>query len=154
LIRLIDDQGLSAVLRDGVPSDAGVDLFTTGCWYVRLCQAVLGASDRPGVLSGPFEGLPSSLRSRAVRSVIELPDTIGLLSLRELAPRMGTLRKDHDLNLLALEALAAASELRATVQLSTSSPLLEAALDREGLDVELVVPGSRNRPPRSRRPPR
>ncbi len=31
----------------------GRDLFTTGYWYVRLCQAVLGGRTPSGVLSGP-----------------------------------------------------------------------------------------------------
>ena len=59
---LIDDRYLSDVLRDTeVPQLEGRDLFTTGYWYVRLCQAVLGGRTTSGVLSGPFANLPEDL---------------------------------------------------------------------------------------------
>ncbi len=64
--------------------------------------------------------------------LLELPDSIGLLSLRELAPLIGQQRQRHDLNILGMEALAAAIQLSADVYLSTGSPRLEAALQAEG----------------------
>ena len=83
-VALIDDQVLGAVLRGSTPrSLRRADLATTGYWYVRLCQAVLGTADRPGVLSGPFIELPGGLRERAIAAVLELPEDIELLSLRE-----------------------------------------------------------------------
>lgn len=45
MIWLLDDQHLSNVLRNGQRpegSGRGDSLYTTGYWYVRLCQAVLG----------------------------------------------------------------------------------------------------------------
>ena len=53
---LLDDQLLSIVVRgDELPAPLGSDrtIATTGYWYVRLCQAVLGVADRIGRLSGP-----------------------------------------------------------------------------------------------------
>lgn len=137
MIQLVDDQLLSAVLRGAAPPAPDTEVFTTGYWYVRLCQAVLGASDRTGVLSGPFAALPSAARERATRSLLELPDSIGLLSLRVLAPTIGRLRQRHELNILGMEALAAATQLQADVYLSAASPRLEAALTAESLRVEL-----------------
>lgn len=135
MIQLIDDQWLGRVLLGADPPIAEADVFTTGYWYVRLCQAVLGASERSGVLSSPFSGLPPRLRSAALEGLLSLPDTIGLLSLRELAPSIGRLRERYDLNILGMEALAAATRLEANVFLSAPSPRLVTALETEGRPV-------------------
>lgn len=136
---LVDDRYLSDALRStAVPRLEGRDLFTTGYWYVRLCQAVLGGRGTSGVLSGPFASLPDGIRSRATAAVMQLPDAIGLVSLRELAPLMGGLRRRHSLNVLGMEALAAAKYLDADVFLHTASPQLQTALAYEGLLVQLA----------------
>jgi hypothetical protein len=137
-IALIDDQLLGAVLRGETPPFlVGEELYTTGHWYYRLCQAVINASERTGTLSKPFADLPPLLRQAAIHAVLELPSNVGVLSLRELAPTMGQLRGHHDLNILAMEALAAAKLLGAEVHLSAHSPLLEAALMTEGISVQI-----------------
>lgn len=138
---LVDDQLLSVVLRgEQLPSSlvVGDELYTTGYWYVRLCQAALGVADRRGSLSGPFAALPAGRQEQALAAVLELPDEVGLLSLRQLAPLIGRLRARHQLNILGMEALAAAVELNARVALSSTSPRLEAALVAENLDFEIV----------------
>jgi hypothetical protein len=136
----VDDQILGSVLRGDRPAPvAGRKLFTTGYWYVRLCQAVLAATGRPGVLAGPFVDLPQDLRTRAVAALLELPEEIGLISLRSLAPQIGTLRRRHQLNILGLEVLAAARQLGADVYLSAVYPRLEDALEREGLAVASII---------------
>lgn len=135
MTQLVDDQILGGILRGDPPPDADAQIFTTGLWYVRLCQAVLGSIARRGVLSGPFAALPGPVRDRATRRLLDLPDSIGLLSLRALGPSIGQLRQRYDLNILGMEALAAAHDLRADVHLSAASPRLEAALNAEGLRV-------------------
>jgi hypothetical protein len=139
---LVDDQLLSVVLRgDELPVPLGSErtIATTGYWYVRLCQAVLGVTDRPGTLSGPFAALSISRREQALAAVLGLPDEIGLVSLRELGPLIGRLRARHQLNILSVEALAAAVYLNATVALSTRSPRLEDALRAEGVSFHVVA---------------
>ena len=137
-IALIDDQLLGQVLRGRTPrSLVSTELYTTGHWYVRLCQAVMNASQRAGVLSLPFAQLPPALRQRAMNAVLDLPAEIGLISLRQLAPTIAQLRQHHQLNILGIEALAAAVHLGATVHLSASSPLLEATLKSENLTVKV-----------------
>ena len=132
-VALIDDQALSAVLRGRTARPLrGRKIATTGCWYVRLCQAALAATERTGMLSGPFADLTEGQRARAVNSLIELPDEIELLSLRHLGPVIGRLRSRHSLSLVAAEALAAATALGADVFLSTPSPNLEEAIVAEG----------------------
>jgi hypothetical protein len=135
---LIDDQVLGAVLRGRTPRGLRrFDLATTGCWYVRLCQAVLVTAGR-GPLSAPFADLPGALRERAVAAVLELPEEIALLSLRELAPDIGRLRRRHALNILGSEVLAAAVRLEAEVVLATPSPRLQSALDNEHCSYRLI----------------
>ena len=146
---LLDDRYLSEVLRGApLPRLQGRDLFTTGYWYVRLCQAVLGGRTSSGVLSGPFVSLPEGLRTPATAAVMQLPDAIGLVSLRELAPIMGGLRREHSLNVLGMEALAAANYLHADVFLHTPSPSC-----RPPWHVRASLFNSTNRPCTERRPP-
>jgi len=81
-VALIDDQHLGTVLRGEAPRMlASTKLYTTGYWYVRLCQAVLGAQERIGTLSKPFADLPGALRERAIAAVLELPANIGSASV-------------------------------------------------------------------------
>jgi len=68
---------------------------------------------------------------------LELPEPIGLVSLRELAPRIGQLRR-HRLNILGTEALAAAVHLRARVVLSAPSARLAQALQQKGCAVTVA----------------
>lgn len=138
MIQLVDDQHLGRVLRGDAPPNPDAEVYTTGYWYVRLCQAVLTAAAQPGRLSGPFLDLPEPARSQAIDALLALPDSIGLLSLRDLGPTIGRLRSRHQLNILGMEALAAASHLDAHVHISVSSPKLEAALTAEGLAVTVA----------------
>lgn len=132
---LVDDQQLSAALGGEqlvVGPLASDTVCTTGLWYVRLCQAVVGAVERNGASSTPFDRLPGPLRREALARLLSLPDEIELVSLRELGPVTARLRRRHRLNLIGLEALAAAVHLHAHVVLSARSPQLEAALRDEG----------------------
>lgn len=139
-VALIDDRILGSMLRGQTPpSVRRRTVATTGYWYVRLCQAVLGASVRPGVLSGPFAEFSPLHRDRALRAVLQLPDHITLLSLRELAPSIGQLRTRHSLNILGMEVLAAAIALGAEVFLSSASPRLQAALATEHRKFRLLT---------------
>jgi hypothetical protein len=138
-VALIDDQALGAVLRGSTPRRLRRrTLATTGHWYVRLCRAVLAASTPPGALSGPFEELPPRYRDRAVQALVELPEDVELVSLRDLGPAIGRIGARHRLNILQAEALAAAEHLDAEVFLTTPSPLLETALATEGRRVHLL----------------
>ena len=111
-------------------------MYTTGYWYVRLCRSVLNSAGPAGVLSASFAALPPATRTRALRALLELPEEIGLESLRTLAPLIGHQR--HRLNALGIEVLAAAVHLQADVYLSAPSPRLEETLRAEHRHVELV----------------
>ncbi|HSH61892.1 MAG TPA: hypothetical protein VK988_20035 [Acidimicrobiales bacterium] len=61
-----------------------------------------------------------------------------MVSLRQLAPVIARLRPRHQLNILGMEALAAAPHLSATVALWSTSPRLEAALRAERIPFEML----------------
>ena len=111
---LLDDQTLAALLRgeDEPPND---DVFTTGHWYLRLCQAVVRGAG--GVPSGPVLSLPAERRARALAAILELPEEIGMLSWRVVAPMMANQLDGagRGLNLASREALAVATMLNAEV---------------------------------------
>jgi hypothetical protein len=138
---VIDDAVLLDVLA-GLASDEilealqGNDVFTTGCWYYRLSRAV--HSDRVGgSLSRHLGGLDVDRQVRVVAALDRLPDSIGLLSLRDLVPVMRALRVSRPLNLLNAEALAAALVLDAALVVSTDSPLLREAAAELGVEYSL-----------------
>ena len=63
---------------------------------------------------------------------------VGLVSVRDLGPLIGQLRVRHNLNILGMEALAAASRLEAEVFLSAPAPRLIQALNAEGRTATIV----------------
>lgn len=131
---LVDDQTVSGLIREEI--DWPVDrVFTTGHWYLRLCQAVVRGAGR--ALSRPLLSLPPSQRDTALRAVLELPERIEILSWREVAPMMASQLDGpgHGLNLLSREALAVATLLDATVIMAVGNEnhLLRAALEQVGL---------------------
>lgn len=131
---LVDDQTVSALLR-GARAWPKRRVFTTGHWYLRLCQAVVRGSG--GQLSGPVLALPPRQRQRVVEAVLELPDRIEILGWREVAPVMADqlAGPGQGLNLLSREALAAAAILRAEVVMAPGNEnrLLARALRRASL---------------------
>ena len=131
---LVDDQTVSGLMRQQLvwPDDR---VFTSGLWYLRLCQAVIRGAG--GTLSKPLLSLPPGRREAAIRAVLELPDQIELLSWRQVAPVMASQLDGpgSGLNLLSREALAAATILDAEVIMAAGNEnyLLRVALRQVGL---------------------
>lgn len=132
-IVLLDDHLLLRVLLDDEPSTlrpVGARIATTGLWYHRLCRAV---SDETvvGSMSRRLGALDDAVASRVLGAVIDLPDTIELVSLKALGwPMAELVHSGSRLNLLSLEALAAARHLSAEVCLAgadENAPLRAAA---------------------------
>jgi hypothetical protein len=111
------------------------EVFTTGHWYLRLCQAVVRGAG--GALSRPVLSLPPVQRERALQAILELPDEVGMLSWREVAPVMANQLDGpgRGLNLLSREALAVATVLDAEVIMAPGNEnrLLRQALRQVGL---------------------
>jgi hypothetical protein len=130
---VLDDRLLIEQILAGLdPGDA--ELYTTTYWYYRACRAAVSGAG--GQLSGPFEQLGRDQQERAVLSLLALPDEIGLPQPRVTVPAMAHVSRRHPrLNLLNLEAVAAAATLDATIWLSSpaAAGVLPAVLDAEGL---------------------
>lgn len=139
---IVDDRLLIDELLVGLPLSKRnrPTLYTTTYWYYRACRAaVLGAG---GHLSGPFEQVPAEEQAVAVASMLELPDRVGLPDPRVTVPVMVRLAGAHPrLNLLNLEAAAAAITLEARLWLSAQSAagVLPSALDNEGIRWTVVT---------------
>lgn len=132
---LLDDRLLIEELLVGL--DLGrrrPRLYTSVYWYYRACRAAVAGAG--GHLSGPFERLPTEQQEQAILSLLELGDDIGLPDPRSLVPTMAQLFRRHaQLNLLNLEAAAAALTLRAEVWLSpaASEGVLPGVLESESV---------------------
>jgi hypothetical protein len=140
---LVDDDILLRILLGRKPTelDADGDLFTTGLWYHRLSRAVARPAHR-GAFTRRIDGATPETASLAIRSIIELPASIGLISLRDLGWPMATLvAEGARLNLLSLEALSAARELDATIWLSRrgANPGLIDAAESIGRAVRILA---------------
>jgi hypothetical protein len=106
-----------------------------------LCRARADDSIT-GAVSRFLGDVNTRIASAAVRAVIELPETIGLVSLRSLGRPMASLVAGGvRLNLLSLEALAAAEMLDAEICLAEADrnqTLLRAA-EQRGVSVRLIT---------------
>ncbi len=112
---ILDDRLLIEELLVGI--DAKGERHTTTYWHYRACRAAVSGAG--GHLSGPFLGLDDQRQATAIRSLLLLPDTIGLPEPRATVPVMAELSERHPrLNLLNLEAAAAGLVLNATMLLS------------------------------------
>ena len=140
---VIDDHLLLDILLNQEPPDLrrpGGRVFTTGLWYHRLCRA-LGNHAVTGSLSRSLGKVDPVVGTMAVRAAAALPETIGLLSLRELAWPMARLLDDGvRLNLMSLEALAAVEQQGAELCLAAvdENPQLLAAAAFRGRPVRLI----------------
>ena len=139
---VIDDQLLLALLSDTAPGDmtAAVtngEVFTTGSWYYRLGRAVT-AGTGTGALSGRFQALDDSVRQHVLASLEDLPDQIGLLSLRVVVPVMQALAVTRPVNFLNAEALGAALLLDASIAVTVDAPLLRAGANDLSVSYRLI----------------
>jgi len=138
---LLDDRLLIEELLVGLPwGRRRPAVYTTSYWYYRACRAaVAGAGGR---LSGPFQQLEADQQERAILSLLELREDIGLPNARQTVPAMAELSRTHpQLNLLNLEAAASAMVLGAEVRLSpaASAGVLPAVLDTNGVSWKTVA---------------
>ena len=129
---ILDDRLLIEELLVGLDEEG--ERHTTMSWYYRACRAAVGGAG--GHLSGPFLGLDAAHQATAIRSLLSLPETIGLPDPRSTVSVMAELSERHPrLNLLHLEAAATGLLLNATTLLSIEAArgLLPEILDAENI---------------------
>jgi hypothetical protein len=115
---ILDDRLLIEEVLVGV--DVRGERHTTTYWYYRACRAAVHGAG--GHLSGPFTGLDALDQQIAIRSLLLLPESIGLPDPRSTVPMMADLSERHPrLNLLNLEAVATGLVLDATLLLSVEA---------------------------------
>lgn len=118
---VVDDHLLLAVLVGREPTalrSGDARIVTTGLWYHRLCRAVTD-STVVGSMSRRLSGLAPAAAAAAIASVVRLPTDIEMVSLRTLGwPMAELLSGGLRLNLLSLEAIAAARVLDAEICLA------------------------------------
>lgn len=140
LVVLLDDRLLIEELLVGLARGRGRPaLFTTSYWYYRACRAAVAGAG--GHLSGPFEQLADEQQERAILSLLELREDIGLPNARETVPVMADIARRHtQLNLLNLEAAASALVLGSEVWLSEEAAkgVLPDVLKAEGARWKVV----------------
>ncbi len=140
---VVDDHLLLAVLLGREPTALGLSgsrIATTGLWYHRMCRAVTD-STVVGSMSRRLSGLAPAAASAAIASVVRLPADIEMVSLRTLGwPMAELLSGGLRLNLLSLEAIAAARVIDAEICLAEADrneALMDAARTL-GLSVRTV----------------
>ncbi len=125
------DENLDGVAPDGVA--------TTGLWLFRLCSSFADPSV-VGKLSRPVASLPEDMQARFRSQLVQLPATIDVLGLREMAWPMALLQIRHRsegraLSAAMVEALAAAHRLGRAIAVSAHDvgPNLRAAAEADGV---------------------
>ena len=132
---LIDDHILLRVLLDDEPPELrplGASVATTGLWYHRLCRA-LSSQVVTGSLSRSLGRADADIAAAAVRAATALPETIGLVSLRELSWPMADCSPTGQAQPDVARSSAAAEHLDAEICLASvdeNPPLIEAAASR------------------------
>ena len=142
-VALVDDHLLLRLLLDDEPPDLrspGTAIATTGLWYHRLSRALTDHAI-VGSISKRLGAVADDVASGALASVIALPETVELVSLQTLGwPMAALVRSGARLNLLSLEALAAARHLSAEICLAEQDDddPLRAAASHFGVTVRSV----------------
>lgn len=145
---IIDDHLLRDVLTGERASDLGgiatEGLATTGLWLFRLCSS-FARSSVAGRLSAPVSGLPGHLQALFRAQLASLPETIQVVSLRQLSWSMAELQQRHrvegrGLSAAMVEALAAAHWLDAGIAVSQHDvgPNLLSAAKADGVAFHIL----------------
>jgi hypothetical protein len=139
---LVDDHLLLRILVGDTPIEIphGSAVATTGLWYHRLCRA-LSDDAVVGSMSRRLGAVDETIAVDVLGAVVALPDTIELISLRTLGwPMADLVHGGARLNLLALEALAAARHLDADIYLAAAddNPPLRAAGHAFGVAIRTI----------------
>jgi hypothetical protein len=80
-------------IREAVTGVLATGVFTTNCFYYRLCRA-LNDARTTGAFSGHLRNLDQETQRGIIRTVRELPPAIGITPMRDLVPIMADVSRD------------------------------------------------------------
>lgn len=139
---LVDDHVIAHRLATGdplpAPGSSQPRMATTCSWWWRLSAALGGT--RGGAITRHFALLQPSARLALQRTIARLPDRVLILDLRDLIPPMALLAAEHNLNLLAAEAIVAAEVLGAEVVVRQDTPRIRDIAAVRGISYRLDRP--------------
>lgn len=111
-------------------------MATTNLWYAWRCESAPGATS-----SALLVHLPAAERQALVAALVKLPAAVTVVSMRELAWRMGVLVSEHTgVSTLGSEAVAAAEVLGARVprRAATTAPASRQCCEQLGIPYSTV----------------
>jgi hypothetical protein len=136
---LVDDHLIARRLASGglesTLHEPPTRVATTCSWWWRLSAALAGT--RGGAITRHFAAVEPAAHSALEQTVARLPERILILDLRDLIPAMALLSAEHDLNLLAAEAVAAAEVLGAELVLRQDTPKIRETAAVRGVPYRL-----------------
>ncbi len=115
-------------------------IATTSLWYLRLVAAISAPPSTvrgPGRLSRLLNSLPAPDRQAALARVLDPdPALVEVLHPMRFAAHMARMQREHHLNLLAAEMVAAAVHHRASILVA--SPNAGGPIERAARDNSIV----------------
>ncbi len=134
---LVDDHLIALRLVTG-SFGSTIDRASTTCsWWWRLSAALAG--ERGGALSRRVGSLEPVQRVALSRAIAALPQRLVILDLRQLIPAMAVLSAEHNLNLLAAEAIVAAEVLGAGLVVGQDTPKIRETARQRGLSYQVAA---------------
>jgi hypothetical protein len=134
VVALIDDHRLVSLLTASEPPSGRY--ATTCSWWWRLTSALAG--HRMGALTRRLDGLDHGIVSAIRETVGALPVHFEIVDLRLLIPAMGALARDHPVNQLAAEAVAAAAYLETSIEVEIDTPQVRLTADAAQVDYRVM----------------
>ena len=139
-MNVVDDQLLTAALSDYPSEPDGLlePIAVTLTWHYRAARAI-NSTNGNGVISRKFRQFPEYEQTRVRALINDLPSTITTVDPRNIVPVMTALSTFGPANLLALEAVATALVLDATLAVTTTSPMLERVAKGAGVEINVIA---------------
>lgn len=134
VVAVVDDHRLLSLLTAPTPPPGRY--ATTCSWWWRLTSAFSG--HRQGALTRRLESQGPGIASAIRQTVRALPRHFEIVDLRLLIPAMGELARDHAINQLAAEAIAAAAYLETSIEVEIDFPRVRDAANAEHVEYRVI----------------
>lgn len=134
VVAVVDDHRLLSLLT--APSPPPGRYATTCSWWWRLTSAFSGHRQR--ALTRRLENQGPGIASAIRQTVRALPRHFEIVDLRLLIPAMGELARDHAINQLAAEAIAAAAYLETSIEVEIDIPRVRDAANAEHVEYRVI----------------